>query len=191
MDLTKQLYFNAENSTTVKEITELANELLATTWTLQVYRFKDEESFNLKDLGWTFRFENTRRSAGRCSPRSKEIRLSMYLFQQNHSNAVKWEDTLRHELAHALDYCLRNKSNHDNHWKAVARAILSNGERCYSSSDIQDNNSRYTLSCPDEECDYTRPSHKKRKVGARSHPCCSPCYNNTGKYVKLVQTQNY
>jgi len=186
MNLTKELYFNADDSTTVKEITELANELLNVDWFIKIYVGREGETYNLKDLGWTFKFENTKSAAGRCSPRKKEIRLSMYLFEQNHNNANEWEEVLRHELAHAVDYCMRKTTSHDKVWKAVARKVLSNAERCYTSDDLQDKNSKYTVVC--DTCGKETPRHKKSK----RKQSCGDCGN--GKYNEeliLRWVQNY
>lgn len=32
-------------------------------------------------------------------------------------------DTIRHEFAHLIDYCLRNKSDHSPYWRKIAEAV--------------------------------------------------------------------
>ena len=189
-DLTKELYFKSGDSTTITEITKLANELLAIDWKINIYRNRIETKINLKDLWWKFNFNNRKRSAGLCNSRTKEISLSMHLFSQNMNNATQWEETLRHELAHAIDFCIRKKSAHDLHWRMIAREILSTGERCYSYKEIQDTKSKYTAVC--DNCNREVPKHKKTKVKKACGKCCRT-YNNgrfSEKYI-LRFIQNY
>jgi predicted SprT family Zn-dependent metalloprotease len=208
MDLTKELYFSKNDSTTIAEVKRLFERLLSTTWTIQIYRGRPAKTFNLKDLGWKIEYSNRKTAAGTCvwrwesdflgvkTPFDKKVQLSMHFLSQEinlgEGKGAEWEEVIRHELAHAVDVEMRGKSNHDRVWKAVAREMLSSGRRTFTRDELADNKkSKYTLSCPDESCDYTRPSHKKRKANARSYPCCTTCYNSGKGYVRLVQTQNY
>ena len=52
--------------------------------------------------GWTFRWQNKKRSLGTCSYNKREIRLSEWYVRLNGIDDVK--DTILHELAHALAY---------------------------------------------------------------------------------------
>ena len=38
----------------------------------------------------------------------------------------KYEDTLRHEVAHLVDFAIRGKTNHDSWWKGIARKMGAN-----------------------------------------------------------------
>lgn len=210
MDLTKELYYNEGDSTTVSEVKELFKELLSLTWTIDIYRNGEPKEYNLKDLGWTIEYNNAKTSAGYCKWKwrrtrvmgstlkkeihTKRVQLSMHYLTQNltEGKGAEWEEVIRHELAHAVDVEMRGKSNHDRVWKAVAHQMLSNGRRTFSSEELEDKKlSKYTLSCPDEKCDYTRASHKRRSATSRSHPCCNTCYDEGKGYVRLIQTQNY
>jgi predicted SprT family Zn-dependent metalloprotease len=191
-DLTKEMHFAENGLTTAKEIEKLAIELLNTTWTIDLYRYQDAKVINLLDLGWCFEFNSRKRAAGLCSKREKTIYISKWLLDQNLDKSLEFENTLRHELAHALDFEIRGKSNHDKVWKFIARQVLCTAERCYSNKVIQTKvETKYTLKCVEEGCDYTRPSHKARPKNARSYPCCTDCYNAGKGYKRLVQIQNY
>jgi len=203
-DLTKELYFSPGASTTIAEVKRLFETLLATTWTINIYRSGVAQTKNLKDLGWTIGYNNAKTSAGICRRKrrrnmlggidyyGKRVELSMHLLTQNLDQANQWEETIRHELAHAVDMEMRGTSNHDRVWQAVAGEMLSTGERTFSSDDLKDEKlSRYTLKCIEDDCDFTRPSHKARPLNARSHPCCNDCYNKGKGKKRLVQIQNY
>jgi|SRR5690625_4755841 len=75
------------------------------------------ELFGLED--WDFKYINDRRRLGYCDPRRKIIALSKHLVK--HGTAGDIEDTIRHEIAHALDYLDRGKSDHSTKWKKWAR----------------------------------------------------------------------
>jgi len=192
-DLTKEMHFaESDQLTTITEIERLANRLLDTTWTINIYRNKPSQEINLSLLGWKFEFNNRKRAAGLCSYREKTIAVSMYLLKQNLDQGLSWENTLRHELAHAVDGAIGGRNHHNRIWKAIAREVLCNAERCYSSDVIKTTETtKYTMVCSDDDCDYQRASHKKRKVNARSTPCCNKCYKDGKGYVHLKQIQNY
>jgi predicted SprT family Zn-dependent metalloprotease len=192
MNLAKEKYFTRDCSTNLKEIKDLAWELLETTFTIDIYRHGEPKNFKLADLGWTFEFNSRKRAAGLCSWGKKTIFISKYLLSQNLDKAVEFENTIRHEIAHAIDFEMRGRSDHSKIWKAIAHQVLCNGERCYSGEVIQTKvKTKYTLKCVEDGCDYERPSHKRLKVNARSRPCCTTCYNAGKGYQFLVQVQNY
>jgi len=207
MNLTKELYFKKNDATTVAEVKELFEKMLDVTWTIDIYRNREAKTINLRDLGWTIGYNNRKNAAGICKRAKgrrdffgditfgvKQVELSMHLINQNleEGKGSEWEEVIRHELAHAVDFEIRGKSNHDRTWKAIANAMLSSGTRTFSWDDLKDEKlSKYTLKCIEDECDYSRKSHKKRKVNARSYPACTTCYNAGKGYKRLVQVQNY
>lgn len=184
-DLTKEMHFEDNVATTLGELERLANRLLNTVWTIDIYRHSLAQTFNLWENGWRFEYNTRKKSAGLCSPRKKTIYLSKYLVEQNLHKSLEFENTLRHELAHAIDFEMRGKSDHSRVWKAVAREVLCTAERCYKNEDIVDSKSKYTFVCTDECCNYKVPSHKKVSSNARSYRIC-PTHR-----TKLKQIQNY
>ena len=191
-ELTKQLYFQDKDTTSLRELKELANLLLNVTWNItNVRRYEPNQDINLAKLGWTFEFNQRKRALGLCSSRNKKIYLSEWLCRQNFENAKKLEDTIRHEIAHAIDYTQRRTSDHSRRWVAVALQVLSNGERCYTEKDIQVKvKTKYTLTCPN--CEKEMPSHKVKRSKSACRNCCNE--HNYGRYSEkyvLIQTQNY
>jgi len=190
-DLTKELYFEENIQTTISEINKLANTLLSLEWTIDIFRYSSPKVINLKDLGWKFEFNTRKKAAGICSPREKTIFISKWLLEQNLNKSQEFENTIRHEIAHALDFVMRGYSNHDSQWKAIARAILCTAERCYTSEQIAVKaQTKYTLIC--DTCGKQTPSHKIRKKKYACGTCCKQY--SFGRYDEkyvLRQVQNF
>jgi len=203
-DLRKELYFSKTDATSVAEVMGLFEKLLNMDWVIDIYQNKEPKTINLKDLGWRISFSNSKRAAGYCKWKyrpanflgirevyGKEVQLSMYLLEQNlgEGKGSEWEETIRHELAHAIDFELRKKSNHDKHWKAVARAILSTGARTFTSNQLGDEKqSKYTLIC--DGCGKESKKHKRPTKKYACGRCCK--VHNGGRYsvdfvLRLVQ----
>ncbi|GEM_PF-5892833 len=66
-------------------------------------------------------FGGGKRRLGSCHPQRKIIRLSRHFLTLNPFSVT--QDTINHELAHAIDYARRGKSNHDQHWQRIAIAL--------------------------------------------------------------------
>lgn len=190
-DLTKQMYFSEGQATTLREIEQLAIAMLKTAWKIDIYRFKDASFINLFDLGWRFEFNDRKTCAGLCSQREKTIYISSWLLKQNLHKGLEFENTLRHEIAHALDFKMRGTSDHSKIWKMVARQVLCTAERCYTSEQISVTaTTKYTLVC--DTCNKKTPSHKIKKRITACGNCCRE--HNFGRYTQkyaLRQVQNY
>ena len=197
-DLTKELYLSENRSVTLEELENLVNYMLGLTWTVNIYRNSPARTVRLADKGWKFVWGRTKTAAGRCvrkdgiptilgvEYRTKQIELSMHFADQNLEEGKEWEEVIRHELAHAVDIEIRGKSNHDKHWKAVAREMLSTGARTFTDEQLKDEKeSKYTFYCLEDGCDHTSPSHKRVNPKARSYRIC-PTHR-----TKLEQRQNY
>ena len=188
-DLTKEMYFAENGLTTAKEIEKLANDLLNETWKVDIYRFQDTNVINLALIGWKFEFNTRKRAAGLCSKNDKTIYISKWLLDQNLHKSLEFENTLRHELAHALDFEIRGMSNHDKVWKFIARQVLCTAERCFTSEQIGvTETTKYTLIC--DTCGKKQPRHKTIKRKTACGKCCNE--HNFGRYsdkylLRLVQ----
>lgn len=77
--------------------------------------------------GWSFAFDHAKRRGGACHYGRKAISLSLG-FAEAASDA-EVEDTILHEIAHAL---VGRRHNHDAIWQAKARAIGCTAERCHA-----------------------------------------------------------
>ena len=76
--------------------------------------------------GWSFGFDLAPARAGVCRYRERRIDLSVsYCLAATRADI---EDTVLHEIAHAI---VGPKHNHDAVWKAKAREIGCQGERCH------------------------------------------------------------
>jgi len=96
---------------------------------------------NLTNLGWSFRFDKATKRFGCCNYTRREISLSKGLVESNSWNQVK--DTILHEIAHALT----PGEQHSYAWKQKAIEIGCNGERCYSSNEVNDCVTKYLYEC--------------------------------------------
>lgn len=134
------------------------------------------------DQGWRFQYDNARRRFGCCSYRTKTISLSKHLVSLNDIEKVK--DTILHEIAHALT----PGHGHDRVWQRKAIEIGCNGERCYSSFDVQQPESRYIAEC--NGCGHIHKRHKmtdRLKYGKQSCGRCSGgTYNDEYRLIWKV-----
>jgi len=120
---------------------------------------------SLEDLGWAFHFDNAKKRIGHTNAETKMISVSQLLIKRGLPEE-KIEDTIRHEVAHAIDFEQRSYSAHDSRWKTLARACGANPER--------------TGEIPEE----VRPSH-------RWHRYCPECEKVVGKYYKKPTSDRY
>ncbi len=93
--------------------------------------------------------------AGSCSFGRKRISLS-WQYSLNASAAERL-DTILHEIAHAL---VGPSHNHDRVWKAKAREIGCNGERCHN---VKFSPPRYITFCP--KCKWFVGKNRRRRRG--------------------------
>lgn len=76
----------------------------------------------LKDNGWKMTTSNQMNSAfGWAAPADKIVTINLHLHK--HSPRENVLDTMYHECAHAIDFCLRGRSDHGVHWKKIAREL--------------------------------------------------------------------
>jgi predicted SprT family Zn-dependent metalloprotease len=83
-------------------------------------------------LGWGFRFDEGRRTFGRCRHNDKTISLSRRLTRLNDWSHVK--ATMLHEIAHAL---VGPNHGHDAAWRAMAVRLGTNPARCFEASYVE------------------------------------------------------
>lgn len=165
---------------TISEVRQMANKFMNTTFTYQ------GKEYNMLRMGWSFEFNTRKRALGLCSGRRKTVYLSQWVILNSHEPMETWIDTMLHEIAHAIDFSIRGRSSHDWRWRSIALAIGCNGERCASVEHKEDVKSKYTLKC--NSCDFTAPSHKKRKRQGSCPKCSGGRFNP--KYL-IEQVQNY
>lgn len=160
---------------TMQNIEKIANVHLNKTWTV------NGKNINLSALGVSFKWSNGKRvfGAAKCSyPRM--IKLSKPLTVANlNDNPNQIIDTIKHEVAHLLDYFAFGNWGHGKTWKHCCIITGANPERCYSTKSINKPEYKYKMICP--KCHnsigrYRRPS--------KSY-CCNNCYKKTGKFIRF------
>lgn len=100
------------------------------------------DEHGLIDKGWYFKYDNAKRRFGVCRYRIKQIGLSRGLVSLN--SEAKVRDTILHEIAHVL---VGEGHGHDEVWKRKAIEIGCNGQRCYSSLEVQAVPAKYKAVC--------------------------------------------
>lgn len=119
--------------------------------------------------GWTFRWQNKKRSLGTCSYNRKEIRLSRWYVELNDMGDVK--DTILHEIAHALSYERYGSRGvgHGRLWKSVCREIGAIPKAC-TKADLNrpKNHHKYVDTC----CGVTYRRHRLKRNVSYSCPKC-------------------
>lgn len=91
---------------------------------------------------WTVKFDNARKRFGYCDDRKRIISVSRPLVKLNTEEQVL--ETIRHEVAHAL---AGSDAGHGPKWKAMARSIGCNAERCYDDTTTVQPLPRYQAVC--------------------------------------------
>ena len=96
----------------------------------------DGKTYNLNELGWKFKgFDRSVRRLGVCSygVRGKFIGLSKKMTELRSREEV--EQTIRHEIAHAIDVEIRGTSDHSWRWVNIASQCGYNGQKQSKVSD--------------------------------------------------------
>lgn len=130
---------------------------------------------NLTD--WRFEFDNAKRRFGVCRHRLKVIGLSKELVSLNDVKRV--ENTILHEIAHALT----PRQGHNYVWRAKAIEIGCDGNRCYTSKEVETPKGNYQAICP--ICGHI---HYKFKKVTRQYSC-SRCADVFSKDRLLIFTK--
>ena len=170
----------------IQDVERHANQLMTKEYRVEV----NGKVHNLtpSKLGYTFKFDNAKRRFGLCSYRRKEISLSKPLCEYNLDNFFQINDTMLHEIAHALSYKIHGDrgSGHCKRWVHVAKSIGCNGIRCYDSSQVNNIEHKYSLIC--DTCGGNYPRHRKPR---QEYSCakCEPKRFNS-KYLLRVE-QNF
>ena len=171
----------------LKIVEDLANRLIKEKFTIKIST-TNQNTLSAHDLGYTFKFDHAKRRAGCCNYTDKTISLSKVIVLHNIDRMDSIEDTIRHEIAHALSHGLFGKrgANHGNYWKMVARTIGASPTRCYNDKKFAPVDSKYTLRC--NNCGTTSSRHKMVK---KSFACASCCRNGYDSRYKLEVIKNW
>lgn len=126
--------------------------------------------------GWTFAFDRAKTRLGNCRFDKKRITLSKWHTEHNDPTTVR--NTILHEIAHAI---AGFDAGHGPRWKAVARSIGCDANRCGSS----DAPRVYTVegTCPN--CGHTARGYRRNRVACGS--CCDT--HNDGEFTERYLMQ--
>ena len=131
--------------------------------------FLHMEKHGLMDKLWHFEFEDCKSSLGRCHYMEEKITLSKWYVELNNEKEV--EDTILHEIAHALSYERygRKGIGHGKIWKSICREIGAEPRACTKAKLNHPNNHyKYIDTC----CGLTFKRHRLRKNVSYSCPKC-------------------
>jgi len=183
------------NKTTMKvdinSVEKLANDLLNKNYEFITIDGTKHSVSPSKDLGYTFKFDNSKRRFGCCNYVRQTISLSKPLCELNLDKIkTRITDCILHEIAHALCVYAYGRSlgrGHGTNWKLILLAIGGDGKRTYDGSKVNKVQSKYTLSCETEGCTFEIQRHRKPKYDSSCPKCCSTW---NPKY-KLKINQNF
>lgn len=125
--------------------------------------------------GWTFAWSKTKNSHGDCNYRTKTIRLSAHRTQLRTCEQV--ENTIRHEIAHAL---AGPNAKHGPEWKAWARRLGADPHRSNSEYDGAPPPFKWVATCGG--CGRRFGRHRLTKVLASGIGQCNACVMGNGGY---------
>lgn len=138
---------------------------------------------SLQSMGWTFRFDGARRRLGICRWRKAGRTVKVISVSRYYARVEGWEvmeDVVRHEIAHALDYEIRGKSNHDRRWQALARLTGADPTRLYEGPALNDTSSKYVGVCP--VCGHEQPFYRRVRRLYACPVCCRK--HSDGRFTK-------
>ena len=159
-----------KESVTFDQFQKVYDQLMRRTWIV------NNIAYNLADEGWGWGFDNAKKSIGVCyfnrwNPSRNRIAISRPLFSANKDTMAKeFEDTVRHEIAHAIDYTIRRASDHGIVWKLIAIQV---GAHPTANKSL-DNSvpKKWRATCT--ECGGEVSRHRLTKE-ARLYSACSRC----------------
>ena len=93
----------------------------------EMLAFLHMEEYELYNHYWHFDFQNKKVALGTCSYRDKRISLSKWYVELNEEDEV--EDTILHEIAHALSY-IRHGLKGNRSWSNLEEYLQ--GNWCYT-----------------------------------------------------------
>ena len=150
---------------------------------LEVMRLADRlmEEFGLPD--WGFRFNGRRRQLGRCvgPHQGKPGRIELSVHYVDLNDMAHIEDTIRHEIAHAL---AGPGAKHGPRWVAACQLTGANPE--VQSDSAQVPMGRWRATCP--SCGFVHS--KVRKPKYLNIWCCTKCGPEKGglRFEKLASS---
>lgn len=151
----------------IKEVEKIIISHINTTWNVNGKRI------NLGEMGVSWEWSRGKRVFG-FAKRSPHMSISiskplvMLNIERNPNQII---DTIKHEVAHLLDYVAFGGWGHGITWKACCRLTGANPKRCYSANNIIKPEYKYKLVCP--ACDYSIGRYRKPRS---NNYVCGVCH---------------
>ena len=145
------------------------------------------QEHRLIEKGWTFHFDNAKTRFGLCWYGKKRIQLSKILVNAELNEGVV-ENTILHEIAHALDCLKRGRSSHDYKWRRLARSIGCDGNRCgdyLTSSPKLLPKPKWKITCPVCKTEFFRHLNRSNKQQS-----CGKCSSRWDERFILIWSLN-
>jgi predicted SprT family Zn-dependent metalloprotease len=140
---------------------QIAKKLLSVKW-------NGDDEPSLSELGWTFRLSNRKRAVGTCIHDEKVIEVSKY-YIESHPDEI--EDTIRHEIAHAL---VGPGHGHDYVWRRKCVEVGANPTRTTDQA-VFGGQYNYTVGCNNDDCTHHWEAGKHRLKQAYMRYHCKWC----------------
>jgi predicted SprT family Zn-dependent metalloprotease len=123
------------------------------------------KEFGLWNLGWRFELADDVRTVGWCHHSIKRICYSKYFL---HHGRAQIEDTLRHEIAHAL---VGPNEGHNANWRRMAVMCGARPRRCAPQGVTPDKPHNFLMECPDCGQRWRRYRMRRRNYGSKCPEC--------------------
>ena len=145
--------------------------------------------------GWTFEFNKRKGSLGMCAVLNKPMKgndKKKFIMLSSPNTILRTpeevEQTILHEIAHALDWEETKSMSHGYNWKKWCRKVGYKGSRISTTGETA--KGKYTLTC--KSCEDISYMHRKPKGNKACYDCCNK--HNYGRYseeYKLEVTINW
>ena len=156
----------AQEADTLAEIEREMARLMATLGRQHVGR-------SLTEMGWRFGFDRARRRLGACHWKRGHRIVRRITLSKPFALVRGWEgmaDTARHEIAHALDYETRGRSDHGPAWQAWARRCGADPTRLDHGPMLDAKEAPYVGVCG--QCGERYPFYRQLKRARACAACC-------------------
>ena len=151
-------------------------ELYSQDW----YHEPTNTTVNLSRRGWTMGYNNRKRSFGVCRYTQRRIELSKAFIDSGETFA-KMEDTIRHEIAHALEYEIYGTRGHGIRWKRMCAITGADPSRTHATENAP--KGRYELIC-ESRAKVVGTMHRRPSCTYRCKDCNCPY-----RKLKVVDTK--
>lgn len=132
----------------------------------------------LSGENWHYSINSKKRILGQCSYSQRTISLSVYHIATGELPDI--ENTIRHEIAHALT----PGAGHNKLWRMVAKSVGARPERC--SAIGTGAIGRYIAHCP--KCNQQYKLFRKPRITTHQFHYCKTCGANEGRLTYFENT---